>query len=190
MMGATGGIWGWWRVTADLGLLGRKRVSGKGGCVLLSRSFSLWAPVLQYPEDTDWAGEASGAGPAMGPGGTGQPGAARNLGLPDFKAGGQASLECPAMVGGVRDACGPSKLQRPPERVGCWMRMWAENQLGPVGRESPSSLWLWGGLAEGLTTLGPCFAHQRNKASGTSSEGSTWCRIWSPVGTQSARLGV
>ena len=34
----------------DLGLLGEQVVGvQEGGCVLLSRSFSLWAPVLSVP---------------------------------------------------------------------------------------------------------------------------------------------
>lgn len=58
-------------------------------------------------------------GPAMGPGGTGQPGAAVIWGLAlTSKREASASLECPAMVGVERGRLVPIKLQRPPERVG------------------------------------------------------------------------
>lgn len=58
-------------------------------------------------------------GPAMGPGGTSQPGAAVIWGLAlNFKVGGFSFIGMSSHGGGGGGRLVPIKLQRPPERVG------------------------------------------------------------------------
>lgn len=83
------------------------------GCVLLSRSSSVWGPDLSVPEG-HWTGGGAGAGAMrLGLGGADQPGAALIWGLAlTSKLVTLAPLECPAMVGVKGRRLVPIKLQR------------------------------------------------------------------------------